>query len=74
MKTEIKIWSQVGHSPLTKRGGSFCDLLLDTEMDCETPAEAEKLTLQLMAATPHSARANFYMPEYPNQNIRQRWL
>lgn len=74
MKTQIKIWSAVGNTPVTKRGSSFCDELVSETTDCTSPEDARQYILGLMKRTPHADNANFYMPEWPNQNVRSQWL
>ena len=73
MKTQIKIWSREGNTPITGRKGSFCDLLIDQSFDCKTPEEAEKLTIKMVQETPHGAKGHYDMPEHTNQNTRNRF-
>lgn len=74
MKTIIHIFSKIGHTPLTNRGGSFCDELLKTEVDAQTPEEAKAIAKELFNETPHANKGHFYMPEFPNQNTRAQWF
>lgn len=71
--TEIKIWSRIGCTPITKRGGSYCDLLVDTVLECATPTEALALTKEIIRATPNGDYGHFYMPTYWNQNTRSNF-
>ena len=68
--TDIKVWSRSGHTPLTKRGSAYCDLLLDTRIFCASPEAAREQTRDLIIATPHGHYGHFNMPAYPNQNTR----
>lgn len=70
MKTEIYIWSRIGHTPVTKRGGLFCDVLIHADVDCESPEAARKFVRALIAAHPHGNYGHFNMPEYWNHNTR----
>ncbi len=72
-RTEIKVWSEIGHTPLTCRGGYYRDLLLDTECLCDDPASALAATKALINTTPGGASGHFSMPNHPNQNIRDGW-
>lgn len=74
MFTDIRIWSANGHTPITNRGGAFCDQLSRTAMHCKTPADARKATLALIATTAHAVAGHFNMPDHPNQNIRSAWV
>jgi len=74
MKAKIKVWSTNGHTPITNRGGAYCNLLVDVEFDCETPEQAEAETRRLIRETPGGARGFFYMSDHPNQNTRLRWI
>lgn len=74
MKTEIYIWSAIGHTPLTNRGGSFCDELIHTTVDCENPTEAKKVVKNLLMFTKHAERGHFNMPAYWNQNEQSGWI
>ena len=68
--TEIKIWSRIGYTPITHRVGSFCDVLLETNILVENPEEAKERLSKLMKATSHAASGYYYISEYPNQNVR----
>jgi hypothetical protein len=72
--THIKLWSANGHTPITHRQGAYCDVLLDTVIQCETPAQAENEVQRLKRETEHAVYGHFYMPDYPNQNIRSRFV
>lgn len=74
MKTQIKLWSNIGHTPITKRGSSYCDLLLDIVIDCDSPESAKEKTRALIKETDHATYGHFYMPEHPNQNIRAQFV
>lgn len=74
MKTEIKVWSKIGHTPLTARVGAYCDELVSETADCTSPADAREYVLGVMKRTPHAHKGYFIMPEWDNQNIRSQWL
>lgn len=71
---QITVWSRIGHTPITKRPGSYCDVLVETEVLCDGPTDARRVTLAIKHAHPHADRAYFYMPTYPNQNTRSNWF
>jgi hypothetical protein len=73
MKTEIRIWSRIGHTPITKRPGAYCDELVFADFDCETPTEAKHLVQQLIRDVPGADYGHFNMPEYWNHNTRSGW-
>jgi hypothetical protein len=68
--TTIVVWSNIGHTPLTHRTGSYCDELLRIEVQCEDPAEARALTQKLVRETPHGYSGYYDLPDHPNQNTR----
>jgi hypothetical protein len=72
--TTITIWSDIRNTPLTNRGGAYCDELLDFKTVCETPAEAETLTRSLIKLIPHGYSGYYHMPDHPNQNIRNGFV
>lgn len=74
LSAEIFVWSRIGCTPITNRGGSFCDELVRTHITVESPEDASIKVRQLMDATPHAAKGYFNIPEWPNQNTRSRWL
>lgn len=73
-RTEIKVWSRTGNTPITKRSGAYCDLLVSAVVYCETPEQAEVETVRLIRETEYGDCGHFYMPEFPNQNTRSKWL
>ena len=73
-RTEIKIWSRYGHTPITNRGGAFLDLLLDCVIFCDTPREARIRTKFLIEACPHGYSGHYSLLEHPNQNIRDGFI
>lgn len=72
-KTNVIIWSNYGHTPITKRSGSYCDELVNTYIDCVDPADALAKVLEIKKVTPHAHYCYFNMAEYPNQNTRSRF-
>jgi len=71
--TTIIIWSRTGNTPITKRGGGFCDELVHVTLDCASPDEALVVTAELKARTPHAYACHFHMPDFPNQNTRSQF-
>lgn len=74
MKAEIRIWSEIGHTPLTNRVGSYCDELVCVVVDAATHAEAKAAGVALLKSTPHAVKGHVSMPELPNQNFRSTWM
>jgi len=74
MQTRIRIWSEIGYTPVTRRAGSYCDLLADVTVDCLNPAEAVKEGKAILAKTPFGVSGHFEMPEWPNQNTRSNYF
>jgi len=72
--TEIRIWSRIGHCPLTNRKGAFCDELIKKQIQCDSPTSAKKHVQELLKNTPNADKGYFYVTEYPNQNIRTGWI
>lgn len=71
---EIRIWSAIGHTPITGRRGAYCDELAMECIDVAHPGEAREAAEKLKKQHPHAATAHFNVPSYPNQNIRTGWL
>lgn len=69
-KCILSAFSAVGHTPLTKRGGAYCDLLVSNEVTVTSREEAQGLADKLLKETPHAVEVWFNMPEYWNQNLR----
>ena len=74
MKAEIIIWSAIGHTPITHRSGSYCDVLLETVREVGSPEDAREIVKELMRSTPGADTAHFKLPEFWNQNTRTGWL
>ena len=74
-RTEIMIFSPVGQTPLTKRMGSYCDLLLKEYFMLDNPAQAKQKIRDLIASIVHNVgSAHYYIPDYPNQNTQCGWV
>jgi hypothetical protein len=71
--TTIFVWSNIGHTPRTNRAGAYCDELVRTNVQCANPAEALAMTQKLIRETEHGYSGYFNMPEYPNQNTRNKF-
>jgi hypothetical protein len=69
----LRVWSAIGHTPITKRKGSFCDELAKTEVEVANPAEAKLYLAKLASETKHAVKGYFEIPSYPNQNTRTGW-
>jgi hypothetical protein len=74
MKAEIIIWSAIGHTPITHRSGSYCDVLLETVREVRNPEDAREIAKELMRSTPGADTAHFNLPEFWNQNTRTGWV
>ena len=68
IRTEIKIWSSIGNTPLTGRGKCFCDLLLDTVIEIEKIEEARNIVKKLIKDTKSGYKGSYFCPEYWNKN------
>lgn len=66
--TQIYIWSAIGHTPITKRKGAYCDKLREETIECDSPASAKARVQELLAKVPHADRGFYYVIGYPNQN------
>ena len=72
-KTIVKVWSDVGHTPITGRKGSYQDELVNVEIDCIDPTDAFNKVLDIKLQTPDAYSCYFFMPEYPNQNTNSQF-
>lgn len=73
-ETNFFIWSDIGHTPLTNRKGSYCDLLLEQSGFCESPREARIALDELLEKTDHAHKGYFEMIGYWNQNTRYDYV
>jgi hypothetical protein len=73
MRTQIHIWSDIGHTPITNRSGAYCDVLVQTTVECDEPHEARAIVDNLLQTVPHAHKGHYYMPHYWNQNKRSDW-
>ena len=48
-------------------------LLLKTEIQCTGPDDAFNKVAVLKAQTPGAYACHYYMPEYPNHNLKERY-
>jgi len=74
MNTEIHIYSDYGNTPITKRGGAYCDLLLHITIQCGNPEEARQRTIELIRDTQHARHGHFTMPEWRNRITRSGFI
>lgn len=65
----IYVWSQYGNTPITKRGGSYCDELLKVEVELTSHCEAQALADKYLRETKHASRSSFTLTGYWNQNL-----
>jgi hypothetical protein len=72
-KTQVTLWSANGDTPITGRGQSYCDELVNIFIDCTDPADALAKVLEIKQATPHAYACHFNMVDYPNQNTKARF-
>ena len=68
----IRIWSRIGHTPLTGRGGAYCDELAVAEVVVSGVDAGIAKLRELLASTPHAEKGNVYSPTFPN-NFRSNW-
>ena len=73
-ETTIIIWSDIGITPITGRIGAYCDELVRTTVQCDSPTEAMQITKDMMQKTKYAYMGHFSMPQYPNQNTRNRFV
>ena len=73
-KTYVVIWSAIGSTPITKRGGAYCDELFKITVNISTPEKATKYVKELINAMGLADNGHFYMPDYPNQNTRSNFV
>lgn len=71
--THVMVWSRNGHTPITNRGGAYCDELVNTYIECTDPDDALEKVAAIKAATKHAYACYFNMKEYPNQNTKRRF-
>ena len=74
LKTEIKVWSRIGHTPVTGRSGAYSDELVSETTDCTNPHDAEQYVVGLMKRTPHAYTGYFIIHEWWNQNTCSQWV
>jgi hypothetical protein len=72
-KTQVYIWSDIGHTPITNRPGDYQDTLVDTIIECTDPEDALAKVLEIKKATPHACQCYFNMIDYPNQNTKSKY-
>ena len=70
----ISVFSDYGNTPVTNRGGSYCDHIAEIVEYFETPAEARAAAVQAAIDTEHGYSAFYEMPDHPNQNTRHGWV
>lgn len=57
------VWSEHGHTPLTKRGSYYCDELLRTKVKVESPKDARKKCVELINTTTHAVYGFWHAPK-----------
>ena len=60
---EISLFSDIGDTPLTKRGGKHRDELLRTTIQVASPTDARQKCIDLINATPHAVTGFWYAPK-----------
>jgi len=73
-RCEIKIWSKVGHTPITKRSGSYCDVLHKQTIEVRDVSQAHRFTKHLLKEIKFADSGHYFMPEFPNQNTRSNFV
>jgi hypothetical protein len=73
-RTEIYIWSRIGCTPITKREGAYCDVLVHKHIECASPEVARREVELLIESTQYGDYGHFSMPDHPNQNTRNSFV
>lgn len=73
-RTEIYVYSAIGNTPITKRGSSYCDVLIYTHLQCESAEDARATVELLIRSQPHGNYGHFHMLDHPNQNTRASFV
>ena len=71
---QIKIWSEIGNTPITKRKGAYCDELYSNTIQVLDPEDAKNIIKELIRETEHAVSGHYYLPGYPNQNTRSNFV
>lgn len=74
MRTEIYIYSALGHTPKTKRQGPYYDALIHKFIDAKNPLDAKEKVLALIRKTQHATSGHFNILKFWNQNTRSAWV
>jgi hypothetical protein len=70
----IYVRSDIGVTPITKRGGAYCDELVKTFVPADIPEEAREAAKKLLRETPHGYKAAFHIPGYWNHNTNHSYV
>lgn len=73
-KTEFYIHSKIGVTPITDRGGCYCDLLAQFSIDCESIEEAREIAQQLRCIVKNAKTVHYNLPDHPNHNLNGRTI
>ena len=73
-KTEIRIWSEIGHTPITGRPGEYCDELVHMTVWLPGHDAAADFVRNMLDLVPHAVTGHFAITNYPNQNLQSDWI
>lgn len=68
------LWSKIGDTPVTRREGAYCDIVLEAVGHATDPKDAKRKLAKLLRATDSAWSGFFNMETYPNQNARTEFL
>lgn len=60
-ETKLQIWSKVGHCPISKRTGSWCDKLDERTESFASPSEARLALKKFMESDPDTHTGYYEM-------------
>lgn len=64
----IKIWSDIGHTPITNRKGAYCDELKTFSIAVYSHEQAIENVKDAIRAIPHAVSGHYNIINYPNHN------
>lgn len=73
-KVIVTMFSRVGHTPITNRGNWFCDELAKIEFYSENPTKAQDKAKEFAELVGNVWSVHVYCPDFPNQNLRSKWI
>lgn len=73
MKATIRVWSAIGHTPVTGRKGAYCDELVRVENVYSSVDEIVKTMRDTLENTRYGVDAHYDAPDAPN-NFKTGWM